>query len=525
MQQTLYQQRAEDREVSSSEVVLTSRDEMNLAEFPLAVLSTRTNSKVKTLEFRDNQRLPSGEVIERQWIITGADKFGLPTATDDDVLLGLMRLTMDQGFRNRKVYFTRYELLGILRWTTEGRSYSRLTKSLDRLSGVRIRAANAFFDNASKAYQTRNFGIIDAYEINDGRGNKALSGAEASKSYFIWSEALFHSFKSGFIKKLDLTLYFSLRSAVSRRLYRYLDKHFYYKSSIEKPLVTFAFEKLGLSRSYQYISQIKQQIEPACEELKALGFLSSYEFAGRGVETVVRFHSGKEIVSQKHLQQTESPLPRNHTQQGSFILSSPPVFQKDSSQRSSTDLESQRQGAIEALLSRGIHLSQAKRLLSEKNAAELLQVDKIISYYDFLVQTNDTKVSKNRVGFLYRAVETPHKFIIPRSFEEKILKNTGRDFPKAPISSGRGEANPVEKKEYQEYLSTEVDRYRKTLSSESLSNLYDQVEKKMNCLKTALDRRSLHEAVEGCVREELAKKIAVVDFETWKRKRERNRSV
>ena len=140
----------------------SSRDEMNLAEFPLAVLSTRIDPSVKTLQFKDCQRLKNGEVIEREWLITGADKFGLPTSTDDDVLLGLMRLTMDEGFRDRKIHFTRYELLRILRWTTEGRSYQRLTKSLDRLSGVRIKAANAFYDNNTKNYQTLNFGIIDA---------------------------------------------------------------------------------------------------------------------------------------------------------------------------------------------------------------------------------------------------------------------------------------------------------------------------------------------------------------------------
>ena len=157
-QLTLYEQ--PEKSVASVPVAkgnfLTSRDEMNLAEFPLAVLSTRANPKLKTLEFEDSQRLPSGEVVQRKWVITGTDKFGLPTSTDDDVLLGLMRMSMDQGFRERKVCFTRYELLKTLRWSTEGRSYTRLTKSLDRLSGVRIRAANAFFDNSSKSYQTKN---------------------------------------------------------------------------------------------------------------------------------------------------------------------------------------------------------------------------------------------------------------------------------------------------------------------------------------------------------------------------------
>ena len=51
---------------------------MNLAEFPLTVLSSRVDPKLKTLEFTDQLRTKTGELVERKWIITAADKFGLP---------------------------------------------------------------------------------------------------------------------------------------------------------------------------------------------------------------------------------------------------------------------------------------------------------------------------------------------------------------------------------------------------------------------------------------------------------------
>ena len=84
-----------ERQISVTVPRLISRDEMNLAEFPLAVLSTRSDPNVKTLEFQDTVRGKNGEVIDRKWIITGADKFGLPTASDEEVLLGLLKLTVD----------------------------------------------------------------------------------------------------------------------------------------------------------------------------------------------------------------------------------------------------------------------------------------------------------------------------------------------------------------------------------------------------------------------------------------------
>lgn len=484
-----------------------ARDEMNLAEFPLAVLSTRVNPKVKTLEFRDSQRLRDGEVIEREWIITGADKFGLPTSTDDDVLLGLMRLSMDQGFRSNKVYFTRYELLKILRWTTEGRSYSRLTKSLDRLSGVRIRATNAFYDNKSKAYQTCNFGIIDAYEINDSRGGtRNTCGSEQPLSFFIWSEMLFESFKAGFIKKLDLDVYFDLRSAVSRRLYRYLDKHFYYKPSVELPLTVLAFEKLGLSRSYKYDSSIKQQLEPAIEELTSQGFLSGVEYSRRLGQTSVCFKSA--VGAQRPAAAaTASPA-----------------------QAAGTENENRRARLADALQRRGLTAKQAERLLRDKTQTDLEKIDRIIAYFDSLQATNDKRISRNPVGFLYRAVETPFRFKIPRSFHPAAAtarpagaaeRSPGNRQSAADRQSGAGRRSNELRALYRKYRQKKARERREALSRVELTELYSALESRMRPMKANLSAERFEEALDGCVEDELARQAGAESFEGWQRQSQR----
>src|SRR5947207_15071881 len=84
------------------------RDELNFAEFPLASVSTKLPKGQKTLEFTDeifdkstNQR------VTRKLTITASDKYGLPTAMDDEVILGLIQLTGKVDFTDRKVFFTR----------------------------------------------------------------------------------------------------------------------------------------------------------------------------------------------------------------------------------------------------------------------------------------------------------------------------------------------------------------------------------------------------------------------------------
>ena len=74
--------------------ITDGRDELNLAEFPLCALAHRLRPDQKTLHFEDRvwDELRR-ETITRQLTITGSAAYGLPTALDDEVLLGLIQLT------------------------------------------------------------------------------------------------------------------------------------------------------------------------------------------------------------------------------------------------------------------------------------------------------------------------------------------------------------------------------------------------------------------------------------------------
>ena len=68
------------------------------------------------------------------------------------------------------------------------------------------------------------------------------------------------------------TLVFALKSAVSKQLYRSLDKRFYHRRDWTFDPPELAFEHVGLSRNYA-VRNIKQKLQPALEELEAIGFL------------------------------------------------------------------------------------------------------------------------------------------------------------------------------------------------------------------------------------------------------------
>ena len=264
-----------------------------MAEFPFALLADRQPQGVDTIEFSDIIKGKDGQSIGRTWILTASEEFGLPVASDEQLYVALMEITREQGFDNRIIHTTRYELIKRLGWPDKGGSYTRLKGCLDRLLGVTITAKQAFWDKTQQRYVDVGFHIIDDYALyREPVGRKPRANPRRQPlSYVAWNQVVFKSFQAGNLKQLDTGFYFGLRTAVARRLFRYLDKkRLDGKSAFRIGLRKLGFEKLGMSRNY-YPSHIKQQLSRAHEELIDKGFLQGirYHRPGRRADEQVLY--------------------------------------------------------------------------------------------------------------------------------------------------------------------------------------------------------------------------------------------
>jgi hypothetical protein len=134
---------------------------MNLAEFPIALLADYAPKGQKTIHFQDEQ----GRLT-----VTGSDAYGLPTATDTDVIVALIFLTkLRNNFRDVKVNFSRYELIKLLNWIDEGKSYKRLLLSLNRWHGVSLVYDKCWWNNKTKRYVSANMHILESVIYAEGR--------------------------------------------------------------------------------------------------------------------------------------------------------------------------------------------------------------------------------------------------------------------------------------------------------------------------------------------------------------------
>lgn len=256
-----------------SELLRIGKDEMNLAEFPLTLLSDRASTEETSLKFEDqiyDDR--KGKLITRKRVIEGSKEYGLPTATDDAVILALIQLTkLKNGFTAREVDFTRHELIQMLNWPSKGQSYERIALSLHRVAGVTYHFENSWWDNRRKTWTTKIFGIIDTVELNDSRETAGQGGLFPSR--IVWNQIIFDSFQAGYLRSLDFQLAISFKHAISLRIYRFMGKRFHLKPEWLFELKDFAYEHIGLSRVYEGGTQIARKLQPAIIELEQVGFL------------------------------------------------------------------------------------------------------------------------------------------------------------------------------------------------------------------------------------------------------------
>ena len=264
--------------------IVLGKDEMNLAEYPLSILTHRVPPHRKTYSFTQRITDHHGAVIKQSWSVLGSDKYGLPTPYDDDVLIALLYCYKEQKPQGRKIHFSLYRLCQVMQKALSKREYDRLRDSLNRLTSTTIVATNCFYDNIAKSWVSEAFHLFDRYKLYQERKGRAATPHLS----FVEMSAFFHQSVAvaNYIKDLNLGVYYGLALPISKRLFRYLDKNRYKKTRYEETVMRMA-GKLPLA--YAYPSQVKQKLARAHEELLRHQYLTrvTYDVTREGEDKVI----------------------------------------------------------------------------------------------------------------------------------------------------------------------------------------------------------------------------------------------
>lgn len=415
------------KETLSLKDFVRGTDENNLAEFPLALLTDVVPLNQKTMEFQDTVKdWTTGQKITRRVCVTGSDKFGLPTAKDDEVLAALVQLTgIVNDFTSPEVPFTKHQIIELLRWENSGWAYDRIEESLHRWKGVSVHYWMAWRDHESGRWtDSEASGVIDYVKISDGRRIKGTD-SRTSPSRFVWNRQYFKSFAAKYLKPLDFGFYCSLKRPAAKRAYRFLDKRFFHQPDWEFDLHSFACEKLGFSRKYD-TGQLKARLQPAMTELEQAGFIKPVSYRK------VRPKTWSVLVSKVIAAQNEVV-----------------------SEAAATPMP-----IVEKLVARGVANTTAEQLVGEFRP-EL--IEEKIQYVDWLVSRTDKRTPSNVAGFLVAAIRNDYP--LPKDFS----KTRERKSKRQPIISVKPISEMPLDTSVQDYLAKQSPIERENLEAAAVN--------------------------------------------------------
>jgi Replication initiator protein A len=448
---------------------MLGKDEMNLAEFPITLLTDRVPKNQKEAVYQDViYDALTGRALTRKLTIS-AGNYGLTTAVDDEVILALIQLTKQKNhFTQRKVEFSRSELIQMLGWQRKGASYERLLQSFQKWTSVYLQYENAWRDNSTKTWKTVGFHIIDKFELNDSR--HAGDQTELLPSHIVWNEVIFESFQAGYLKPLDYDLCVGLSNSTAKRMYRFLDKRFHHKPDWTFDLKEFAHEHIGLGRNYEGQIQLRRKLQPGIAELERVGFLEPLPAADRFrqndgrwmIRLVRRGADPRAVPGREPAPESPEPSPATGTPPA---RPSPPAAKGRPAGQSHTPAV--QPGPGQQLMDRGVTAITALRLIKEYEPEAILRQ---IEIFDWRVDTRDQSIQKNPAGFLVQAIQ--FDYAPPPGFVPKAERQRQQEQQQA---RQRQEAEALRRKaqtEARERAEDEAVRaYRASLTPEQLRQL------------------------------------------------------
>ena len=194
---------------------------------------------------------------------------------------------------------------------------------------------------------------------------------------------------------------------MAKRLYRFLGKRFYYQSDFVFDLEEIAFERVGLSRTYADAYKIKEKLQPAIDELEAVGFLRPL---GRD-ERYTRIERGQWTI-----RLTAGPLGKKPRPVRQFppvlTMPDPPDIDRPADAPPTTPPP-----LVNELVNRGVTGTTAADLVRQYPADA---IEAKLEVFDWLMEKQDKRVARSPAGYLVKSITDD--YAAPKGFESRATR-------------------------------------------------------------------------------------------------------
>ncbi len=250
--------------------------EQNLEEFPLFELKARKRG-TKARVFEKTVLGKGGVSLRREWRVMPSGEYGMPGPLDQDVYLAVLQLLQQKGGmpEDGELAFSLYEVRKILGWSDDsGGAYREIRDALLRIATTAMQSRNAFYSADERRRIVDTFNVWSVHFAEHEVGGQTVRERHVLRFHPVF----IRNYMAQYLKGVDAEFYWSLRSPVSKRVYRLVDLQRSGGLAWETDLFAVRDQ---VPLDYQYPSQIKRALQKAHDELVDRRFLSGVKYEGK----------------------------------------------------------------------------------------------------------------------------------------------------------------------------------------------------------------------------------------------------
>jgi hypothetical protein len=285
------------------------KSEVNLLRSPFFALARK--SKILEIEYREITER-EGLKKEKIWNVSANPKYGYPGPFDREVHKAIEQIVSEilkkEGEIKNPIPFSIYDLCNKMGVTfKDGGNFKSVRNSFEKIRATTIKSEGAFYHKGKKKWISKVFGLYDGIIF---RGEQLEDGSITETNLLYLSDIYLENLNSRYTKPINYTYWRSLESKIASRLYEILGVKFYGIKNKKDNYIRYKYSTLCQLlpvTPYRYISQAKQQLNSANDELKDTGFISKYDWSENGnKDWLIRYWPGERAKEEIRRAETKS---------------------------------------------------------------------------------------------------------------------------------------------------------------------------------------------------------------------------
>ncbi|WP_161884117.1 replication initiator protein A [Deinococcus alpinitundrae] len=224
--------------------------------------------------------------------VAPAEFGGVPHGLDDDIANALRQIYIDAGSpANGEFQTTAYNIIKTAGFPINGQYYRQLKESLNRLKGATYTAAESWRDARRNRWTTVSFNFIELLRYVTNVEEGAFSNSTPITIRL--AEPIVQSIRANYVRPYDYEFSRSLKTSVTRAVYRLLDASRYSPHDIQRPQAILTFGLIKWAEECKINDRtpkrVRRTLDSAHDELMEQGYLKEVVYTGRGAKQMISY--------------------------------------------------------------------------------------------------------------------------------------------------------------------------------------------------------------------------------------------